>query len=118
MTDSETTYQYYEGLGPKGVYGQLKGAITYSTTQGTDIWGATYVTTSTTEYTIIHNRAFAYTVDSTTQGSNLFGESYTTTSHTEYEYYEGLGPNGVYGELKSATGYSTTTGKDLSLIHI
>ena len=86
-TDSVTTYSYYDAQsGPHGVYGELKGAVTTSTTIGKDIWGATYTTDSNTTYQIINNRALASVVTSHTTGQNLFGESYTTDSVTTYSY--------------------------------
>jgi hypothetical protein len=71
-TETTTTYSYYDGQeGPNAVYGELQTALTDTLTTGSDIWGATYVTNSHTEYTIINNRALAWKVTSTTTGENL-----------------------------------------------
>ncbi|MDP2921394.1 MAG: cysteine peptidase family C39 domain-containing protein, partial [Candidatus Omnitrophota bacterium] len=115
VTTTITKYTYHETPeGPNKAYGELKDAITESNTEGSDVWGSSYATISTSYYTNINNRALVSKVMAQTTGENLFGESYTTESITEYFYYDGkTGPDKVYGEIRDARSVNITTGLDV-----
>jgi len=122
-TTSWVKYSY--GSLIKGEKGALRnadfvmlGAEGGSLAEGSDVYGASYFTTTTNIYIFNKGQVYVDRVDSLTKGSDAFGTSYTTTTVIDYEY--GSLAKGEKGALRDAnfiligaTGGNNSEGADI-----
>ncbi|MBU1912482.1 MAG: hypothetical protein KKB22_02990, partial [Candidatus Omnitrophica bacterium] len=99
---SESTVNYY--YNSKNL---LKGADGKTTTEGWDIFGNGYKTSTVDAYEIIASQARRVKSVSINDAEDLFGSINHAETITTYKY------NFITGELISATGYTDTTSEDV-----
>ncbi|MBU1853416.1 MAG: hypothetical protein KJ957_05180, partial [Candidatus Omnitrophica bacterium] len=118
-TETWVDYEY-------DVDGRLIGARGGGITWGEDVFGSSYVTTSTDTYIILAGQAKRIKSETVTQSETLYGSTSATTGVMHYEYIDGteeldlLMPeyldeegNVLIGLLKHVEGNSATEGRDI-----